>query len=85
MVDFIENYTLQPKNEVQAQYYNSIQIAIFVHITYRHAHDSTKEDKKVIREYHFYMSDDISHSSDYVQHCFENFYEFFQEKGIAKD
>lgn len=42
IVDFVEKYTLQPQNETQAQYYNSIQVAIFVHITYRHSPDSTK-------------------------------------------
>ena len=36
IVDFAENYTLLPQNETQSQYYNSIQIVIFVHITYRH-------------------------------------------------
>ena len=68
---------------MQSQYYNSIQIAIFVHITFRHAHDSTEEDRKIIREYHFYMSDDRYHSPEYVQHCFENFFEFLQEHDIA--
>ena len=37
VVDFAENYTLQPQNETQSQYYNSIQLATFIHITYRHA------------------------------------------------
>ena len=76
VVDFVENYTLQPQNEVQSQYYNSIQIVIFVHITCRHIPNSIEEDMKIIREYHFYMSDDRSHSSEFVQHYFENFFEF---------
>ena len=29
------------------------------------------------------MSDDRSHSSKYVQHCFENFFEFLQEHDIT--
>lgn len=85
VVYFAKNYTLQPRNEVQSQYYNSIQIAIFVHITYRHAPNSTKEDRKIIREYHFYMSDDRLHSSEYMQHSFENFFEFLHEKDIVID
>ena len=44
VVDFAENYTLQPQNETQSQYYNSIQIAIFIHITYRHAPDSAEDN-----------------------------------------
>ena len=53
VVDFAENYTRKPQNEVQPMYYNSIQVSIFVHITFIHAHDSTKDDRKVLREYHF--------------------------------
>jgi hypothetical protein len=85
VVDFVENYTLQPQNETQAQYYNSIQVAIFVHITYRHSPDSTKDERKIIREYHFYMSDDRSHSHEFVQHCFQNYFDFLQENDIAMD
>ena len=36
VVDFAENYTLQPQNEIQSQYYHSEKVSIMVHITYRH-------------------------------------------------
>ena len=85
VVDFAENYTLQPQNETQSQYNNSIHITIFVHITYRHAPYSMKDNQKIIREYHFYMSDDRSHSHKFVQHCFENYFDFLQEYDIAMD
>ena len=39
VVDFVENYTLQPQNEIQIQYYHSDQVNIMVHITYRHGAD----------------------------------------------
>ena len=58
VVDFTENYTLQPQNEVQAKYYTSQQVSIFVHITFMHSPTSTKDDRKILREYHFYISDD---------------------------
>lgn len=73
IVDFIENYTLQPQNEVQSQYYNSTQVSIFVYIEFIHAHDSMEEDRKILREYHFYISDDRSHSIESVQGCFQIF------------
>ena len=76
VVDFTENYTLQPQNETQSQYYNSIKISIFVHITYRHAPNSVKDNQNIIREHHFYMSDDRSHSHKFVQHYFENYFDF---------
>ncbi len=53
VVDFAENYTLAPQEEVQPQYYNSVQVTIYVHIVYRHAPDSTEEDQKNIERVPF--------------------------------
>ena len=69
----------------QSQYYNSIQISIFVHITYRHAPDSAEDNQNIIREYHLYMSDGRSHSHEFVQHYFKNYIDFLQEHDIAID
>ena len=60
-------------------YYNSKQVSIFVHIEFIHAHDNTEDDKKVLREYHFYISNDQTHSSDFVQGCFRVFYDNLRE------
>ena len=51
VVDFIENYTLQPQNEVQEKYYTSQQVSIFFHITFMHSPTSTEDDMKILREY----------------------------------
>ena len=40
IVDFAENYTLQPQNEIQSQYYHSEQVSLMVHITYRNGPNS---------------------------------------------
>ena len=58
VVDFAENYTLQPQNEIQSQYYHSEQVIIMVHITYRHGKDSNEEKHVILKESHFYISDD---------------------------
>ena len=57
VIDFVENYTLAPQEEIQSQYYNSVQVFIFVHIVYRHVIDSTKDNKIFLREHHFYITD----------------------------
>lgn len=44
VVDFAKNYTLQPQIEVQSQYYNSVQVVIFVYITFMHSPESTERD-----------------------------------------
>ena len=58
VIDFVENYTLQPQNEVQAKYYTSQYVSIFIHITFMHSPKSIEDDRKILREYHFYISDD---------------------------
>ena len=49
VVDFVENYTLQPQNEIQSQYYHSKQVSIMVHITYKHEPDSTEENRVILK------------------------------------
>ena len=65
-------------------------MAIFVHITYRHAEEamdgvqSITDERIIIREYHFYISDDRLHSAQFVQHCFDLHDNFVREQGITK-
>ena len=75
VVDFAENYTLQPQNEIQSQYYHSEQVSIIVHITYRHGQDSNEEKRVIVKESHFYISDDWTHDIHYMKHCFKLFYD----------
>ena len=55
---------------------------MFVHIVYRHAPNSTEDDQIFLREYHFYMSDNKLHSSEFVQYCFKIFYENLRKREI---
>ena len=49
MGDFADNYTLQPQNEIQSQYYHSEQVSIMVHITYRHGLDRNEEKRVILK------------------------------------
>ena len=49
VVDFAENYTLQPQNEIESQYYHSEQVTIMVHITYRHGRESNEEKHVILK------------------------------------
>ena len=82
VVDFAENYTLAPQEEMQSQYYNFTQVAIFVHIVYGHANDSIEDNRIFLREYHFYVSDNRLHSSEFVQYYFDIFYKNLKDRGI---
>ena len=84
VADFVEIYTLQLQNEIQSQYYHSDQVSIMVHITYRHEIDSI-EEKIVIMEYHFYISDGRCHDLDFVQHIFQLFYNHLKDNNIQME
>jgi hypothetical protein len=49
VVDFVENYTLQMKNEIQIQYYHLEQVSIMVHIRYIHGTDSNEQNKVIFK------------------------------------
>ena len=59
-----------------------------VHILHRHAEQNadhierTSENQHVIKEYHFYISDDHTHDTYFVQHCFGNIYDSLKSRGI---
>ena len=90
MVDFAKNYTFAPQKEIQSEYYHSDQVTIFVHVLYRHAQasidgtrDDTPQSHDVIKEYHFYVSDDREHDTLFVQHCFGLIYDSFKNNGVS--
>ena len=91
VVDLAENYTFSAKKEIHSEYYHSDQVVIFVHVLYRYAKrsldkiESTNENPRVIKEYHFYISDDRAHNTHYVQHCFDKFYDTLKEREIKFD
>jgi hypothetical protein len=85
VVDFAEKYTLQPQNGIQSQYYHSEQVGIIVHITYGNGPYSNEENKVILKECHFYISDDRCHELAYVQNLFQLFYNHLKEKNIQMD
>ena len=56
-----------------------------VHITYKHGLDNDEENPVILKEYHFYISDDWCHDLAYAQHCFKFFYNHLKEKNIQMD
>ena len=80
MVDFIENYTFTPQKEIESEYYHSYQVSMLVHILYRHAElnvdgfDNNENNHEVIKVCHFYISNDHTHDTCFVQLCFNLLY-----------
>lgn len=63
-------------------------MSIFIHVLYRHAHlnldgkDSIEKSRDVIKEYHFYISDDREHDTLFMQNLFDLIYESLQKNDI---
>ena len=89
LVDFTENYKFEAQKEIQSEYYHSDQVSIFVQVLYRHAQqnvddiESTNYNRHVIKEYHFYISDDHAHDTHYIQHCFDIIYGSLKTCGVV--
>ena len=71
---------LLQKKEIQSEYYHSDQASIFVHVLYRHSQqdvdgiESMCDNRDVIKEYHFYISDDRTHNTHFVGNIVLNFF-----------
>lgn len=84
MIDFAKNYYFQCENEIQKMHQFSFQIAILVHITYHHNPNyvANPDSKKIIKEYHYYVSNDKYHDILFVQHYFELQWGYLQALGV---
>jgi hypothetical protein len=71
-IDFFEKYTMRIQNEIQNMHWHNFQVNILVHITYHRnpGHDGTDLDSPLLKEIHYYVSNDTSHDSLFVQHAF---------------
>ena len=76
-IDFAENYTCEIQNQIQSMYWCSTQISILVHITYQF-----KPDGVMMKESHFYITDDEKHDSLFVQHCLMQHWQWLQSQGM---
>jgi hypothetical protein len=74
-VDFAKNYSFQDYNEIQEMHWHSFQIIVFIHICYQwnptYLANPTSTQKKLLIEYHYYISNDNEHDRFFVQHYFE--------------
>ena len=89
MVDFAENYTFSTQKQIQSEYYHFDQVSIFVRVLYRHSQqdvdgiESTCDNRDAINEYHFYINDDRTHDTHFVQHCIEKkFYDSLKSRKV---
>jgi hypothetical protein len=81
-IDFAENYDFKVQNKIQSKYYESITITILVHITYRVQVNRESGENRMIKEGHFYISDDKSHDTLFVQHYLIEHWKWLADRGF---
>jgi hypothetical protein len=71
-IDFVEHYTFEIQNEIQSMHWYSFQVIILTHITFRvdPMNELGIDKRKIIKETHFYISNDKEHDTLFVQHYF---------------
>jgi hypothetical protein len=82
-IDFSENYRFEPQNELQSEYYDSVNVTILVHITYKTIIDPETGVERIVKESHFYVSDDKKHDTLFVQHCLNMHWKWLDEQGVT--
>ena len=75
VMDFAENYTLQPLTEIQSEHWNNEQISILVHVT------MMRVDGILDKSVHFYISDVRKHDSYFVQAALKKHHQWLMENG----
>ena len=73
---------------MQSEYDHSNQVFMLLHILYRHVEQNVNdieiasENQHVIKEYHFYINNDHTHDTHFVQHFFDNINDTLKGHGI---
>jgi hypothetical protein len=68
-LDFAENYSFQVQNKIQSMYYHTFSVTILVHITHKMFIDEVTGEEKLLKESHYYISDDRAHDTLFVLYC----------------
>jgi hypothetical protein len=74
---------MKVQNEVQSMHWHSSQVPILVHITYFRNPEYNAEDselKEILKEVHYYVSDEKEHDSIFVQHAFRLHWKFMTDQ-----
>jgi hypothetical protein len=84
-IDFAENYSFMIQDEIQSMHWHSTQVTILVHITLRRVFldDADEGDGEIVKESHFYISDDKEHDTLFVQHCLMLHWQRLQNSGFV--
>jgi hypothetical protein len=82
-VGFSENYSMKLQNKIQTMHWHSAQVTILVMISYRRnpAYDPCVHDSELLKDVYYFISDDSSHDTGFVQHSFLLHWDFMKGQG----
>ena len=74
-------------------HWDNRQISILVHAVFCHEDHEYEvdearpgpEDRHIVADYHFYISDDNQHGNLFVQHCMDKHVNWMREQGLSFD
>ena len=81
-IGFSENYRFEFQNEIQIEYYDSMNVTILVHITHQVQVCLQTNQEMVVKESHFYIFDDHSHDMLFVQYYLIQHWKWLDAQGI---
>lgn len=83
-IDFTKNYTFEIQNVIQSMHQHSFQVTILIHIMFwvDPMNGPRIDERKIIKEKHFYILDDKEHDTLFVQHCFMMHWQLLTQQGI---
>jgi hypothetical protein len=83
-IDFSENYGMKVQNEIQSMHWYMFQITVLVYIAYMWNPDYRVggSEPEILKETHYYMSDEPQHDTFLVQHAFLLQWKFMTDRGI---
>ena len=64
-------------------YYHTFSVTILVHITHKMFVDEVTEEEKLLKESHYYISDDIAYDTLFVQHYLLEHWKWFNAQGFT--
>jgi hypothetical protein len=60
-----------------------VNVTILVHTTHRTVIDPETGVERILKESHFYVSDDKKHDTLFVQHCLNMHWKWLDEQGVT--
>jgi hypothetical protein len=84
LMDYSENVPIEYFEEVQSLHWVTSAITLLVFVVYYHAADSTPSSRNIVKEYHYFASDDLDKDSEFTHTAIHGFVENMEARKLWK-